>query len=811
MTKYEGKRLNLLQYKSQYQIIDTDSTSKYYLKFIEFPTVLKVGKNSIRFIGNRDTLISGAEIYVEILDAESNALYYEVLNYIDSDNATTIVVYVPENIPAGNFIALFATTVGRDLNNNILDKVNIANYLWIGTGNIANTKNDSKILFTDIEPIIDIKEIMSNFNSIKNRNKTINISGSAGFYIVNSIDRLTNRNSLQKIENDLQLYQKSTVNRIFSSSAAGKLVDDKNYSTVYSSNFEFKSDMIGGTIIFRNININESLSTYSASIIDIVNYNEVKISPSFKLYDSIVSIPSFKLGRYEDKIYNRLDCTMSYYSNPPATASLKTQSSLFVNIKNLKPSVGVVDSLKLYYKPIGEIGDSYQEYGSIKLNNRNLLRDTSSLNISSSYNTGFIDIGNFQYSGSFSQHWIRFDNKNQSNSVQIIDDSSILMNALKLVSTVHTGSNDYFGFYLHKKYSVEVTKNTDYILSFDAVCKNYIQTPIISLYSTSSASWIGFKPSKIIPYTEYKLTNKDLTLGEFIGSVKASSGISKYNIKFNILNDSQLVPKLHFTPGEWYISNLQITSDAEYGISHTYELIPLHDKLKRDIEYEFYIKYANSIGQESKYATKTDGIIFDGGNTVIDGLDNTISGSIYAVNKLDAILFTDSNKSYLTNKRSGFVTFQASGSDLYGAAQLEVLVNEYVNTHSYDPGRPKSQHRLFYISGSEMYINNVQPAMTSSFDLRIQNNGKLVYAVSDENLKTDFSKLNLDIEEKILSLPIGKFKYKNDNNWNYGMLAQDVETYFPELVKSNNGIKTIDYNQLLSLLIYYIQTKFNKL
>lgn len=76
---------------------------------------------------------------------------------------------------------------------------------------------------------------------------------------------------------------------------------------------------------------------------------------------------------------------------------------------------------------------------------------------------------------------------------------------------------------------------------------------------------------------------------------------------------------------------------------------------------------------------------------------------------------------------------------------------------------------------------------------------------SDERLKQNI--LNID-NEKINELftinPIS-FNYKNDpkNQKHFGVLAQDVEKIFPDLVQNNNisGYKTVNYQEFIPIML----------
>jgi hypothetical protein len=97
--------------------------------------------------------------------------------------------------------------------------------------------------------------------------------------------------------------------------------------------------------------------------------------------------------------------------------------------------------------------------------------------------------------------------------------------------------------------------------------------------------------------------------------------------------------------------------------------------------------------------------------------------------------------------------------------------------------------------------DNTKPALIDN-DLIVTGS---IYNSSDERLKKNI--LNIE-ETKLDSLfilnPI-HYSYKNDktNKLHFGLIAQDVEKIFPELVENNNisGYKSVNYQELIPLMI----------
>lgn len=76
---------------------------------------------------------------------------------------------------------------------------------------------------------------------------------------------------------------------------------------------------------------------------------------------------------------------------------------------------------------------------------------------------------------------------------------------------------------------------------------------------------------------------------------------------------------------------------------------------------------------------------------------------------------------------------------------------------------------------------------------------------SDRGLKKDINPINNSLQ-RILSLEGVEFKWKDSDDLNIGLIAQDVEKVFPEIVHtSNSGIKSVEYGNIVAPLIEAIK------
>ena len=100
--------------------------------------------------------------------------------------------------------------------------------------------------------------------------------------------------------------------------------------------------------------------------------------------------------------------------------------------------------------------------------------------------------------------------------------------------------------------------------------------------------------------------------------------------------------------------------------------------------------------------------------------------------------------------------------------------------------------------------------------MRVDVRNRFVYMVrygnwSDIRLKTDVQRLGDGVLERVLKIRPVSFRWKDrsdekGNSLNLGLIAQEVEEYFPQLVmESSDGYKALDQGGLIAILLKSIQ------
>ena len=92
-----------------------------------------------------------------------------------------------------------------------------------------------------------------------------------------------------------------------------------------------------------------------------------------------------------------------------------------------------------------------------------------------------------------------------------------------------------------------------------------------------------------------------------------------------------------------------------------------------------------------------------------------------------------------------------------------------------------------------------------------------IYNTSDLRLKHHIAEISTTAHGDLRAIKPVSFAYKSDatNRRHYGVLAQDVEGVFPELVENNlDGYKTVNYQELVPLMLakmHHMQEQIDRL
>jgi len=114
--------------------------------------------------------------------------------------------------------------------------------------------------------------------------------------------------------------------------------------------------------------------------------------------------------------------------------------------------------------------------------------------------------------------------------------------------------------------------------------------------------------------------------------------------------------------------------------------------------------------------------------------------------------------------------------------------------------------KTFTPYGTKIFItpvDNTKPVYIDN-DLYVKGN---VLQLSDRNFKKNIKIIENNKSDTILNLEPVEFSYTLDvkQKIHFGIIAQDIEILFPELVKNDNNIKSVNYIEIIPLLLSIIK------
>lgn len=162
---------------------------------------------------------------------------------------------------------------------------------------------------------------------------------------------------------------------------------------------------------------------------------------------------------------------------------------------------------------------------------------------------------------------------------------------------------------------------------------------------------------------------------------------------------------------------------------------------------------------------------------------------------------------YMSNLDASFYLFGGFRQDTQIEINKQIYVDVYPKTDligSLNATFNSNTIGSLITTGGNVGIGTTDPLHKLHVDGDIFATGKVI-AFSDERLKTDINLID-DALNKVSSLRGVEYKMINTNEKNIGVIAQDVEKVYPELVVSkDNNYKGVCYGNMVGLLIEAIK------
>ncbi len=646
MIKKTKSSNNLRAFSAKIPFVDKDGKSKDYFRVHGFPEVFYAGKNSFRICGNNDKLVDGSTIYIDVLDANNDVVYHEILDVINDDKSRTVVVYIYPDTPPGELRVYIASRLQRHPLNDITIPYDdeplsphykhIPNIIWVGASTVVPTAaNDSDIVFTK-EPEIEFYEKLARYETpiTSSRYTEYKAENTASVSIQSVIQPFQFSDTQLRLESqqtsNVVSVNPSVENNRGTTTPNLQLPEHSQPSILRSNSGVFTSAMKGGTITVRNILVADQIpkdaastasfavQDFSASILNIVNNKTIEIDRPF-IFDVQYTITD---GATRNIIFNRFvnatNFTCSYYSdNVSVTQSRGYESVVVMEVKGAEPLTGTIDKVEVSYKPVGSLGE-FTNVGAFTIREQNILVNTSSLELTAEDGLQEKKIGVFKSQTDVDTYWTSSANSNVL--VTMSYDSSRVMNGMRVTFSGSLTETQYVSVYPTQSYTARAIEGTEYKLSFAVNSENdsgAFTDALMDVYiSGSDVSTDIIKKSDALTI----LRNREI--GDFIGSIsKKDSNNLTHNLYFIANKSAQIKPVFVIRSGKWAIGNISLSPRKDVGFSPNYFKlnIPMAS-FQRSSELILDVKYLNKSGRSSNVSSKLYGVFFSG-STPLDFAD----------------------------------------------------------------------------------------------------------------------------------------------------------------------------------------------
>jgi hypothetical protein len=654
------------------------NASDTYLTLEYIPEQFGIGKNLIKFRVSNFNLVPNSYIDFEAFDnnntpikinylkTKSNFSRYislEITDEISNGQGLLIVVLKAKNYPNG-------VIIDPKINNTFEYNVRYKYPIYINK--YIETESD---VYFDEEPNIEIKEIIApNYKSYpEDLIRSNTITGSI-FY---------------KIDSD-------------------------NVPYIYCNGFEINKDIINnGYLTINDITGSYDKSKYyfdySSSLYNNIPINKILNKTNFTINKPILLSNFNNLNEFKlDSFNGNATITYDTFTN---IAQPISQSYLNLDITNLEPKTGKVDSFDLYYKADSLTDSNYRYITTQEIKNSNLLIDKNSNKLDNS-------IGNIYSQEIIDTYYeIEYYNNLTPPTASIIYNDNILFNSFVLNYPYTQTNNQYYSIKTKDQYSMSFSRG-NYSIEFDLIGQQSNDSPgnpnLICLISGSAfLNDINYNGKVVFNFNQ---TLKYRNYGR---------------IKFNFNSDDNGfgILKFLYKRGNFYISNIEIKSNVNRGSNP--KSTNINVPLNLDCRFEdvnFKIDFNDTKNKKSNVEINKQLKNYIGSNTYINGDDNQLYGKMRLSNDPSKGIeisgdreggFLKSNLLYqntgsLTPSGSGFILFDYTSGSKYN---LETNDNSINNNVGFDLFAENGDYLIYrgYGSSSGIFFNSKDiPTITNA-------------------------------------------------------------------------------------------------
>ena len=398
--------------KGEYLIEDTSTNSPDYFEVTEFPDVVGGGRYLIKLKGNGINLRTNSSIDVEVIDAEGNNMFAEVVDYTDRFDDYYITIEVYDQTPRGLATVYLVGEAVVDLEGNSIQPTTQEQYnvRWSRTINVLPFERNTAELVFNNPPQVDIVQVTTPEREFIAAETTASVysvyTSSIDDYTIVSAnfkgydrDFGSGKDILDVRLQNLLLnpLQKPSTNNSVNSSIRERSTEIQNgyireltsrFNTVVkSANRTIQKDFLGGQFEFfdaastpsvfeptlpSNYVVSGStagqLALFNANIIEVMTDTEMRLSKPIEIttFDTNISRRGYTTKQRYRKASN-FTGSITYLPSDAAfvTSSTVSQSYLETTFSDLKPISGEVYRIKTYYKRGTSTGDFKLIYDAV--------------------------------------------------------------------------------------------------------------------------------------------------------------------------------------------------------------------------------------------------------------------------------------------------------------------------------------------------------------------------------------------------------------------------------------------------------------
>lgn len=652
-----------------FYVEDTSETSPDYFNVEYFPLVMGGGRHVIKLKGNGLNMKLNSTIDVEIIDADGERVYCEVVDYYDRFNNYYISVDIYDITARGIATAYFVGEAVYDQNGNPIPAEYVGGYnvRWTKQFSVLPFERNNADLIFDTPPQIYVAQIVAPAQSPTSSlttlyatvtssatNLTIQSSNFQGYDrdFASSTDILDPRLKAIKVDPNHQPMTENTVPTAIRQKdrdiANGYLLNTTTrFGTIVSSStpFFFK-DMLGGYFEFfsntttpttllpslpTNLTISGSLSsqleTYNATIVEVVNSRQAVIDKPVEVivFDSNSKSQNSQT-KYQYRTATRFTGSVIYAPTIDSyvTSSVVSSSYVEFTFTDLNPISGQVYRIKTSTK-LGSVVGEYKLLNDQIIKPVEYLTDAqypNSLNYAR-HESDYKLLGHFYTQSIVDDYWsLYLETPTSFDLVGGSRDAVVLSDSVKL-SALYTQSLS-----ITTTYNQNYNKNQIYTLKYNVVLDPYSELEVymssdqLNTYVTTTTAYPkAFNKSLNTERDRY--SDEHSRFGKFVGKISNDLPVRKtYGtvvMDFQTDGDGLGKPLFRVKPIDYanisasaWISEMGIKPYLINGFTPNIVqyAVPLSQELINATQLsqsiDFKIEYFDYTGKQSEYTTYID-------------------------------------------------------------------------------------------------------------------------------------------------------------------------------------------------------------